>query len=461
MTREELKARLFERYIAPTQGRKGKFVGLELEMPVANLEGGATDYAVAQAAAAEFRREFGFAEEAHDADGVCYSATCAATGDNLSFDCAYNNLELSFGRASSLAGLWERFQTYVGFLNGALLRRGHLLTGMGVNPNHAQNRRDYIPCERYRMLEHYLQKYRDWQGPLFAYHPYPDYAAFSSASQVQLDVDTPALLDTIRANALAEPLKAVLFSNSYLPSEPGLLCVRDMLWEHSTHGLNPHNIGVFEAVPGSVDELLEYLAGASLFCTMRGGKYVCFYPIPACDYFALESVTGEVFEGGAWRECTFRPEPGDLAYLRTYKFEDLTYRGTIEFRSACSQPFHSAMSVAAFQMGLKENAAAVIKLLESDGVLYHHGYSAAELRRLLNKRTWPTFIDKAALSGLCLQVLELVRAGVAGLGQGDERFLEPLYRRAETLTSPARHLVESLEKGVPMRQLVLEFAKFG
>lgn len=460
MNRDELRERLYQKYIAPTLARKGKFVGIEIEMPVANLEGRATDYAVAQAAAAKFRERFGFVEEARDVNGVCYSATCPATGDNLSFDCAYNNMELSFGKATSLAEPWARFQEYVAFLNGELARHGHLLTGMGVNPNRELNRKDYIPSERYRMLERYLQKFKDWDVPLFRYHGYPDYAAFCSASQVQLDVACPELLETLHVNALAEPLKAVLFSNSVLPTEPSLLCVRDMMWEHSTHGINPHNIGAFEAEPESVDDLLEYILGTSIFCTMRGGRYVCFYPVPVAEYFALDAVTGETFNGEAWEKITFKPEAGDLKYLRTYKFEDLTFRGTIEFRSACSQPFSSTMSVAAFHMGLKENSKKILELLRNDKVLYHHGYSASELRKILNKRTWPNFIERSGLTRLCLAVLDLAGEGLKKLGQGDERFLEPLYRRAETLTSPARHLVDELEKGVPMRELVLEFAKF-
>ncbi|MFQ9792099.1 MAG: hypothetical protein ACLRX7_01780 [Acutalibacteraceae bacterium] len=44
-----------------------------------------------------------------------------------------------------------------------------------------------------------------------------------------------------------------------------------------------------------------------------------------------------------------------MEYLRSYKFEDLTFRGTIEYRSACCQPVSECMCVAAFHVGLQEN----------------------------------------------------------------------------------------------------------
>ena len=459
MNRDEIKQHLFEKYIAPTQVKRHKYIGIEIEMPVVNLSGAPTDYSISQNAAAAFRQQFGFVEEHFDDNGVCYSATCPQTGDNLSFDCSYNNMELSMGKAVSLGELHERFDNYVNYLNGVLEPQGHLLTGMGVNPNRGVNRRDYIPTGRYRMLEHYLLKYKDWDVPQLRYHDYPDFGAFSSASQVQLDIDYDRLIPVMKAHALCEPVKAVLFSNSLMPEEPQLLCVRDMMWENSTHGINPHNVGMLESEIESVEELLEYICTTSIFCTMRDEHYICFYPVPIVDFLEADEITGEEYRDGAWHEVTFRPALSDLEHLRTYKFEDVTFRGTIEFRSACCQPFSDAMTVAALNMGLTEKAQELTDLLLADHAIYHHGYSACELRRLMNLREWPTFVDRDALSGLCLDVLQLAREGLQGIGFGDEKYLQPLYRRAETLTSPGRYMAQQLESGVPTEELVRRYAR--
>lgn len=201
------------------------------------------------------------------------------------------------------------------------------------------------------MLQRYLSKSREWAEPMY-FHPYVDFGAFASASQVQLDVEKDKLLVTLRAFSLVEPVKAVLFGNAWLPKEPQLLCVRDLLWANSTHGINPHNVGMYDQVPGTIEELLEYIATTSIFCTERAGKYIHFHPVPIVEYLERDQVEGEYFEDGSCHPVTIHPEPGDIQYLRTYKFEDLTYRGTIEFRSVCCQPFRDAMTVAAFHMGL-------------------------------------------------------------------------------------------------------------
>ena len=117
------------------------------------------------------------------------------------------------------------------------------------------------------------------------------------------------------------------------------------------------------------------------------------------------------------------------------------------------------MTVAAFHLGLVEKTDELNELLDQDHVLYHHGYSAGELRKILNHRKWPEFIDHDRLSSLCLQVLNLADAGLRERGLGEEIFLKPLYRRAEKLSSPARKLVVGLESGHSLQEYILEYAQ--
>lgn len=460
MNQDQIKQHLYAKYIQPTVGSREHFIGIEVEMPVVRLEGGATDYAVAQKAAAALAEKFGFVPDKFDDDGVCFSATRPDNQDNVSFDCSYNNLELSLGKESTIAAVDERFRSYVGFLNSKLRQDGHLLTGMGVNPRHGINRRDFIPSERYRMLERYLQKAQTSKVSMY-FHPYVDYGSFASASQVQLDVNHEKLIETLRAFGNVEPVKAVLFNNALLESEPQLLNVRDMLWENSTHGINPHNVGMFDCPLESTDDLLEYISTTSIFCTERNGRYVNFDPVPIIDYLAASSIEGEYYADGSYHSITVTPQESDLAYLRSYKFEDLTYRGTIEFRSCCCQPLEEAMTVAAFHVGLMQKVDKLDQLMRNDTVLFRHGYGATELRRIMNLRKWPRFIDRDKLRELCLRVLDLARDGLVSLQNGDEHYLEPLYQRAQTLHSPARTMIEELETGVSLRSMIERYSLEG
>jgi gamma-glutamylcysteine synthetase len=369
--------------------------------------------------------------------------------DILSYDCSYNNLEFSFGKEADLSVIHSRFTAYYRFCRAVLQESGHTLTGLGINPFRKYNHLEPIPNGRYRMLFHHLSDYTKYRSriPMF-FHPYPSYGMFSSASQVQLDVRYEDLIETIRAFSLLEPVKALLFSNSVLTEErEEMLCCRDMLWENSTHGINPHNIGMFDEIPDSIEALLEYFASTSIYCTEQDGKYINFEPVNVVEYFALDEVHGEYYKEGEYHEITFHPRKEDLRYLRSFKFVDLTFRGTIEFRSICCQPISEAMTVAAFHLGLIRQARALGELLEKDKALYHHGYGATELRKLFNLRHWPNFADKDAVRRLLTAVLTLAEDGLKARGRGEEVYLIPLFARAEKLSNPALDLLAGLENG--------------
>jgi len=462
MNRQEALDLLHEKYITPTKDKRDLWIGVEIEMPIINLKKEAVDFAVVHDLTRRFKERFGFYVAVIDEKREICSLLEFKTDDILSYDCSYNNLELSFGRENDLNVINERFAGYYRFINEVLHESGYTLTGLGVNPYRKYNNRTPILNGRYRMLYHHLASYEKYRYriPMF-FHPYPDYGMFSSASQVQLDVDYDALIPTIKAFSLLEPLKALLFSNSVLIGErEELLCCRDMLWENSTHGINPHNIGMFDETPESVEELLEYIASTSIYCTEQDGKYINFEPINIVEYFAREEVEGEYYdkEDDSYHDVVFRPRKEDLAYLRSFKFEDLTFRGTIEFRSVCCQPIRDAFTVAAFHLGLIRQPEKLNAILENDRVIYRHGYSATELRKLFNLRKLPEFVDRNALRNLLTEVLELSYGGLKARGLGEEVYLAPLFERADRLTNPAVQLLESLEAGADVEEIIRNYA---
>lgn len=457
---QEVRRSLYEKYIAPTKKKRTDYIGVEIEIPILNRRKEAVDFAVVHRVAEKFREYFLFHAAGTDENGDVYAAQDDRTGDILSFDCSYNNLELSMGREKELFAIQRRFETYYLFLKNELEQEDHTLTGMGVNPYRIYNHHLPIPNGRYRMLLHHLESYEKYDIPKY-FHPYPNYGLFSSASQVQLDVEYGDLVTTIRAFSKLEPIKALLFSNSVLLGEhEELQCCRDMFWEDSTHGINPHNVGMFEELPGSVEELQEYIESTSMYCVERGDKYINFPPVPVLEYFGMESVWGEYYDVdlGGYRSIEVHPEEGDIEYLRTFKFEDLTFRGTIEFRSVCCQPMRDNMLVAAFHVGLQEKLHELDELLETDTVLYGHGYTAAELRKLLNRSELPSFLDAGELYGLAGRVADLARDGLVSRGYGEEKLLAPLYERIAGRTNPAQGLLAGKDR---LEQMIEAYGALG
>lgn len=458
MTKEFVMDKLYEKYIEPTKKEKGKFIGVEIEIPILNLKKEPVDFSVVHQVTDRFLQQFDFAVLGRDEDGNVYSAENKGNGDILSYDCSYNNLELSFGREQNLNEIDKRFLAYYTFLQDQFRQYQYTLTGMGVNPYRIYNHNEPIPNGRYRMLFHHLHSYKNYDLPMF-FHEYPAYGTFSSASQVQLDVGYDELIPTIRAFSALEPVKALLFSNSVLLDEhEDLLCCRDMFWENSTHGINPHNIGMFDCQINNIEDLENYIASTSIYCLERDGKYINFPPVNIIDYFEKDAIEGEYYDQGQYRKILIHPEISDLEYLRSFKFEDVTFRGTIEFRSVCCQPIHDRMTVAAFHIGLKEELAALDELLQNDHVIYHHGYTATELRKLFVKNEIPSFVNEDDLYDLVKKVVDLARKGLVERQFGEERFLQPLYDRIKERTNPAKKMLVRRNEGEDLKEIILNYA---
>lgn len=457
--KKEVRQAIYDKYIAPTKKERPDYIGVEIEMPVVNLSGQPVDEAVSIAAAESFIEHFGFIESGRDTDGNITSARDSKNGDILSFDCCYSNLELSFGKAVGLFEIKERFEKYVRFLNSEFEKHGYTLTGMGVNPNADINHNLPIQNERYRMLYHHLHSYPKHKNEVaMRFHERPDFGTFTSASQVQLDVRYDELTDVINVFGLLEPYKALLFANSYLPDYPDFLCVRNMLWEHSMQGYNPHNVGMFGKKVSGIDELIDYIGTQSIYCTMRDGRYIDFTPLTLDEFFSRDSVEGEYFDGEKYQKITFVPEISDLEYLRTFKFEDLTFRGTVEYRSSCCQPLSEALTVAAFHTGLKEKLYELKEILEKDDVIYSHGFNALELQKLLSKQKLPEYIDTAAVEKQLIIILDLAADGLKKRGFGEEVLLSPLYERVHEHTNPAKEMLDGIKNGVPLKSFIEQYA---
>jgi gamma-glutamylcysteine synthetase len=482
MDGQRLRELLDERFIEPTRMPRRLYAGVELEFPLVNLTGAPVDFLVAHLLTERFCEHFSFEPVALDNHGNVYAVACPTTGDSLTYDCSYNNLELSFGRVEDLCEVARRLGRYYAFIQEQLAAAGHTLTGMGINPHRALNRHEPLPNGRYRMLYRFLCSAALQPQPNH-FHAHYDFGMFTSASQVQIDVTCEALIPTLRAHDLLEPLKAALFANSLL-EDRGVryLCARDMLWADSMHGFNPRNTGAFEKLPRSVGELLDYLAAESIFCTERDGHYLTFTPVPIAEFLACETTGGEFFEDGQWHRVTFIPDERDVAYLRTYKFNDLTFRGTIEYRSCCCQPVRDALSVAAFHLGLAGAAASerLLRLLGEDNPLLADSTSTsapasdttpaastpvptpaptpAMLRRQLVRQDWPPSLDRTTLRHLLLEVLERARDGLVARGRGEERFLAPLYERAERLENPAQRMLRLQREGWSPERIIRDYA---
>lgn len=429
---------IVRRFIQPLEKREGHFVGIEIELPIVNLKKAPVSFDLVHKMTEDFVQTQGFSEITRDEDGWINHACHPETGDTLSYECSYNTIEFSFAREQDIHIVEKRFRAYVDAVQAYLLPAQHTLTGMGINPGYHFNENKPVANGRYRMLYHFLQSYKEYDKRM-PFHEFPNFGMFSAASQVQLDVSRENVLEAINTFNRLEPLKALLFANSVWDHNPDILINRDWLWVNSLQGLNPHNVGILRNELNTIDDLVDYIASMSMYCVERDGHYLYFTPMKAEEYFDADEVTGTYHTPEGKQQLTFKPKESDIVYLRSFKYVDLTFRGTLELRSVCTQPIADSFASAAFHAGLMEMLPELTELL-SEADLYRQGLTPYVLRELLGRQSVPAFLNKRELSELLIAVLDLARKGLYQRGFHEEHFLDILYHRAQSLTNPAKEM---------------------
>ena len=459
---ERIRDKLYDEFIKPTNQDKN-FIGIEIEIPIINLDKKAVDFDVVHTITDKFQKQFNdFKADGIDYDGNVFALKNPKNEDIVCYDCSYNNIEFAMGREKELFSINERFSEYYAFVKESFEEYNHTLTGMGINPYRKYNINEPIPSERYLMLYHHLKSFSNYENIPMHFHKYPEYGMFSSASQVQLDVTKENLIQTINVFSKIEPIKALLFSNSVLYGENNkYTCFRDALWEYSTHGVNPHNIGVYDVDFKDLNDLQAYLESLNIYCVMRDGAYINFPSMNLLEYFAQDYVSGEIYCDGEYRKIDVKPLINDIKYLRPFKFINLTFRGTVEFRSICTQPIRDSMCVAAFHLGLKDKLDELEEIVSKDNVLYHRGYTAGELRKLLIQDKLPEFINLDCLCDLSREIVDLACDGLEQRGIGEEIFLNPLYDRIKRRSNPGKDVIKSVNNGIEIEKIIEDYGKLG
>lgn len=419
---------LKQRYYEPIKEQPELFVGIELEYPVVNLSGNATDVSLTKRLLAYLLDNFDFQADKYDSDNNPIQLIDKASGDMILFEVSYNTIEFAFAKAERISEVEERLDTYLGIIQPYLQNDNHELQGWGVNPNWAKNDNRPVKSPRYEMLMDFLGLSKAKNNPFF--HDYPEYGSFICGSQVQLDVSKTSYLRVLNAFNQIEGPKAVLLANSdFWGSDWDLTLSRDVFWENSMHGVFKENAGVFPKVFKSEDDYFSYLSETAIFTAKRGDETYYFEPIRAKDYLSTPSVKARSIHGEV---VTIEPSEEDFKTHRSYQFQDLTTRGTVEFRSVCTQPFSATFAPAAFHLGLLVNLETLESILKDTSLFEVFDYDYLRIRCLFSKKEISKDDFKLILP-LTEALLTCAEDGLKNRGFGEEVYLAPLQERLAAL----------------------------
>ena len=419
---------LKQRYYEPIKEQPELFVGIELEYPVVNLSGNATDVSLTKQLLVYLLDNFDFQADKYDSDNNPIQLIDKASGDMILFEVSYNTIEFAFAKAERISEVEERLDTYFGIIQPYLQNHNHELQGWGVNPNWAKNDNRPVKSPRYEMLMDFLGLSKAKNNPFF--HDYPEYGSFICGSQVQLDVSKTSYLRVLNAFNQIEGPKAVLLANSdFWGSDWDLTLSRDVFWENSMHGVFKENAGVFPKVFKSEDDYFSYLSETAIFTAKRGDETYYFEPIRAKDYLSTPSVKARSIHGEV---VTIEPSEEDFKTHRSYQFQDLTTRGTVEFRSVCTQPFSATFAPAAFHLGLLVNLETLESILKDTSLFEVFDYDYLRIRCLFSKKEISKDDFKLILP-LTEALLTCAEDGLKNRGFGEEVYLAPLQERLAAL----------------------------
>lgn len=419
---------LKQRYYLPIKEQPGLFVGIELEYPVVNLSGNATDVSLTKQLLIYLIDNFGFKADKFDSDNNPIQLIEQASGDMILFEVSYNTIEFAFAKASRIAEVEERLDTYLSMIQPYLRNHNHELQGWGVNPNWAKNDNSPVKSPRYEMLMDFLELSKAKNNPFF--HNYPEYGSFICGSQVQLDVSKLSYLRVLNAFNQIEGPKAVLFANSeFWGSDWDLAISRDVFWENSMHGVFEENAGIFPRMFKNEDDYFSYLSETAIFTAKRAEETYYFEPIRAKDYLNKSAIQAWSIHG---KEVSIKPSEDDFKTHRSYQFQDLTTRGTIEFRSVCTQPFSATFAPAAFHLGLLVNLVRLENILKDSPFFEAFDFDYPRIRRLFSKKDISD-TDLKLIFPLTEALLVCAEDGLKSRGFGEEIYLAPLKEKLKAL----------------------------
>lgn len=421
------KEKLKELYIDPIKNKEQSLVGIELEFPIANLEGKATDSDLTKSLMRYLADMDRFIPKKFDSDQNPIELEEKGSGDLILFEVSYANLEFAFAPETEIASVEKRFTGYLDLIQSFLAKGRHAVVGQGIHPNWKDNHDSIVKTPRYQMLVDYLSMAQDYPDRNF--HTYPNYGAFISGNQVQLDVSPENYLQVLNAFNQIEPAKAYLFANSEFPGENWDTKIsRDLFWENSMHGFYPENAGVFPRNFSSENDFLDYLLESSVFTTERDSEMLYFEPIRVKDYLSQNQIEARNSKG---EKVLIQPNLADLDYHRAYHFQSLTRRGTIEFRSVCAQPLTDTFSSPAFHIGLLENLEELENVLAKAAFFEKEGDQIFELRRKYSQKSL-TSEDQALIKAFAKEVLEVAQKGLEARGFGEERYIAHLFDKVKS-----------------------------
>ena len=310
---------------------------------------------------------------------------------------------------------------------------GFGMLGLGYQPKWPADGLPWMPKGRYRIMRAYMPK----RGRLGL-----EMMQATCTVQVNLDFDSEAtMVRMFRIGLALQPVVTALFANSpFRNGAPnGYLSFRSHIWTDT----DPDRCGMLPFVFDDgfgFERYVDYMLDVPMYFVYRGGRYIDVAGQSFRDFLAgrLEGFPGE------------RPTLADWADHLTTAFPEVRLKRFLEMRGADSGPWNRLCALPALWVGLLYDDTA-----RSQAADLIADWSVEEISAL--RAAVPVHALKAPFRGRTVQDIALAMLAIAdhglrrrnrgdGLGRDESRYLNPLFRIAESGLSPAEELLAAFAR---------------
>ncbi len=439
---------IYKYFVDKFLDQKGSCIGVEIEMPVINLNRQPVQPEFRKALLDLLAHEFKFRPTGFTREGFPIEAV-NDNQDVFSFETTFNTIEFAMGPKRSLGEIAERFYDYLRSCQKLANQHQHLICGLGINPYMQYADRRPLNTPAMMAKSEFLKRFT-------THHDGEIFHAFCAATQTHLDAPLALLPDLLNLLGRLAFVDAILFANSLpfsveksgeptagIPSQlrsemaSGTLCFRDILWRLC----EAPNTAAYDGQYGSTQDIVDHLLGLKLFVVSDGENgFKPIRPVEFAEYFSGEN------HGEADLTC-FRPlEP--IAVSR---------HGTIEIRQTCTQPLTEVFVPPAFYLGIAENYRPAIELCADFWRENGINIANSELRHRAIYRE--IIVPPENLTLFVTNLVKISREGLQKRNLDEEIYLGRLINGDNFMECPARRQLRLLQEGWEHEQIIMAYSQ--
>lgn len=441
----------YKYFIEKFSSKTKSCIGVEIEMPIINLDKKPVEAKFIKAMFCTLSHEFCFKITKSTIDSFPIEAINDA-GDMFSLETSFNTIEFSMAKRESITEIAKSFYRYLGELKKIEGQYNHLICGMGINPY--PQYADTTPLNTPSMIakSDFLKNYT-------SHHDGEVFHSFSASIHIHFDTHLKVLIDKLNLLRKLSFVSGILFSNS-LPfkctdDEAGSkwrrklplsissemdclnLCFRDILWKYS----EAPNTEDFYRDYQSIDDLMTHLLTTKAFVVGNSdGEFKAIQPTPFSEYFSDK-----------------KNLDGDVIYFRSMQPVAITKCGTFEIRSTCTQALSDIFEPVAFYTGILENYVEVSQLMDQFFITNNIKMTNSELRQKAIFEQ--SIVSKEKLELFIRRIISISYDGLKKRSRGETVYLEKNKHLKNPTESPAKRQLELLEKGYTWDEIILSYSK--